>query len=634
MRPLHETCSATADEDSPELARLCTACADAEDRKNAPAKRRRLDLSEKVRALDMLERGATPQEVASEFGASKRAIMRMRKEAHVIRSLSESGARGSMKSRKQCHPGKYAALETKVMEDLNASHSSKLPHECNVIRSCAKKVRDDMLKGTSLAAGESKDLQGFVPTDLWIKSFARRNNLDVCGGTWQMAGVSSEERVYPDIQNIKNDLQRYDPDCILSVHEATLYYKVLPRSTYQLFRTGAAGASSTGVTSGMQTKDRLTLFFCTNATGTLKVPLAVVGTSKQPLCFRVKRCPLEYFAQENALVDAVTFKEWFSQVLLPAVRQHSWKNVALLVESISDEKIVEDSRSQVKVFRLPPDPGSKRYPMEKGIMEAVKQKYRYTMLERVVELISVRDAVQGCPEKRDVGFLGLVDGHDANELDATEILCSIWEGTSAQSIARSWVKSGILPDGYNAAMVARHGNSQAFGKSDILFETCTVRERETIDRMNMLIRSRSLRTRDGSSDAVVELVNSINSMNEQDLETWLALEEKPDIRSALRREAEKSMSASAQRNRASHANGQVAVQQHNESIQLQALPSLSEISELFVPLEDLVSVCDGSEAAFHLREAKRILFTAKLTEEGSAAYHSSRMTTFTAPFPP
>lgn len=636
MRPIHDGCGGAVDEEIPDSGRFCPGCMEPDVNKG-PQKRRRLDLSEKVRALDMLESGATPQEVASEFGSSKRAIMRMKKESHIIRGLSESGARGSMKSRKQSHPGKYAALETKVMQILQASRGNRITITNDLIRSCSSKVQEDMLKDTSLGPDDAKDLQMFNPTDIWIKGFARRHNLQIpASRTWPSTNVLNESRRFPEVQNLKNELERYDPECILSVHETTLFHKILPRKAYLASITDDAGVNSLVFPPDMETKDRLTLVVCTNATGTLKVPLTIVGRSKQPQSFRVKRCPLPYLGQNHAWFDVCTFREWFSEVLLPAVRKHSWKNVAVLVENTDEEKIAEDSRGQVKLFRLPPDSRSKRYPMEHGIMEAVKHKYRYTMLERVVELIPVRDAIQACSEKKDVKLRGLDDGYDPNELDAAEILYDIWQGTSTQSIARSWVKSKILPDAYNATMIARHGNSQAFGRADVLLETCTVKEREIVDRMNTLIRSRSLRAREGSSEALVAIVNVLNSMNEGDLETWLSLEEKPEIRSALLRETQDLLLASATQNNIlpGRANGQLGDQEQHAVTQLQSLPNLAAIAHLFVPLEELVSVCDSGDAALHIRQAKRILFKAKIHEEAKAVSHPPNVATLPTDFSP
>ena len=60
---------------------------------------------------------------------------------------------------------------------------------------------------------------------------------------------------------------------------------------------------------------------CTNATGTGKVPIAVIGSkSKSPRCFRATPCPVNYFAQANAWSDSATFKKWWMEVFIPIFR--------------------------------------------------------------------------------------------------------------------------------------------------------------------------------------------------------------------------------------------------------------------------------------------------------------------------
>ena len=46
----------------------------------------------------------------------------------------------------------------------------------------------------------------------------------------------------------------------------------------------------------MKAKHRMSAYMCTNATGTGKVPIAIIGKSKSPRCFRTMPCPVKNFA--------------------------------------------------------------------------------------------------------------------------------------------------------------------------------------------------------------------------------------------------------------------------------------------------------------------------------------------------
>jgi hypothetical protein len=85
--------------------------------------------------------------------------------------------------------------------------------------------------------------------------------------------------------------------------ETGLYFRLIPNATYtapneQQRRTQGTKAQ----------KDRVTLITYTNATGTHKIPLAVIGKAAQPCCFRTCPSSLPYNSQKNAWNDHVLTK--------------------------------------------------------------------------------------------------------------------------------------------------------------------------------------------------------------------------------------------------------------------------------------------------------------------------------------
>lgn len=636
---VHATCGIPGEENGDENARICSQCAPAVQpatQSGRKSKRRRLNLAEKLRALDMVENGAALQDVADEFGSSKRAILRMRQEADVIRGLSQAGVKGSMKSRKQGSSQKYTALESKVVEVLDVSRRNKVFISTELVRDCSRKIQDELLSNSQLSEEEAKDLKDFTPTDFWIRSFAKRHNIRIASARLMHIPISlSEAPATPECVALKAQLQRYDADCIFTVYDSTLFHKVLPRETYLLSTEGNEGDPiATTFPPDMALDDRVAVVCCANATGTMKVPLTMIGKSKQPACFRIKPSPLPYLTQSNVWFDIATFKQWFNEVFIPAIRKHSWKNVALLVENVIDESSVQDQRGQVKIFHLPPDSRTSHHPMEQGIMSLLKQRYRYAMLERVMELLPFRDAIQACSLNKTEAFKGLDEGDDPNFLDVAEILVESWIETSPQSIARSWVKTNILPDEYNSALIARHGKSRAFDNSEMLMESCSVPEKERIQRVNTIIRMRRAGNRQTPSSSTEAPSTWFRNISDAQLEAWLCLEERKEILQGLRNEAQQKVLAIGYGS--SHgSNGVVAPSAAQEVIngqgQTQFLPSLAAIAELFVPLEELASVSETGDAASHLRHAKRELFASKIREMGPAAMQPLASSSLPAP---
>jgi len=85
----------------------------------------------------------------------------------------------------------------------------------------------------------------------------------------------------------------------------------------------------------MKAKDRTTLVLACNATGTHKIPVAIIDKAKQPLCFKTFRwpCPLPYFSQTNAWMDGDLFRSWYETAFLFAVLARTTQPVALVSDN-------------------------------------------------------------------------------------------------------------------------------------------------------------------------------------------------------------------------------------------------------------------------------------------------------------
>ena len=113
--------------------------------------------------------------------------------------------------------------------------------------------------------------------------------------------------------------------------ETGLFYRALSRRTYVSESEG--NRSSVRGSKALSAKDRLTLVLCVNATRTFKVPPLIIGTAKNPYCFRDSPCPLPYTTQKNAWMDRTVYNEWRNTVFLPAVRAFIDDPVALLMDN-------------------------------------------------------------------------------------------------------------------------------------------------------------------------------------------------------------------------------------------------------------------------------------------------------------
>jgi hypothetical protein len=163
----------------------------------------------------------------------------------------------------------------------------------------------------------------------------------------------------------------------------------------------------------MKSKDHVTLYMATIATGSQKVPLSMIGNSKNPQCFgrQQEKCKLTYFDQSKAWSDTHTFTRCFHEVFLPHIQSTTKDKVLLIMDNcVPHGAKILDPLGQVQMLPLPPNCTAAHQPMDQGIIQAVKRKYRYKLLSKVFETIEHHDELQQISSRMLAGTTGLNEG--------------------------------------------------------------------------------------------------------------------------------------------------------------------------------------------------------------------------------
>ena len=181
--------------------------------------------------------------------------------------------------------------------------------------------------------GVEKD---WVPTNGWYSRFIKRFEM----------GAISLHRVAGD------------------VNKTGLFFQCFPKRTYIL--QDGNGQKIRG-SKKMTEKARVTLVPCCNSTGSFKIPMVMIGKSKNPHCFRRKRIPLQYLSQKRAWMDANLFQKWFDEVFAPSVRQWTTRKVVLILDNCPGHVLVNNF-SYIEIVYLPPNVTSVYQPMDMGII--------------------------------------------------------------------------------------------------------------------------------------------------------------------------------------------------------------------------------------------------------------------------
>ena len=351
----------------------------------AKSKRTRLTIAQKLEVGRMLDFGHPTSEVIHKFKVSNRTVRSIKQFLpHIREIINKPGA--STETRTMQQP-LFPQVEAHRIDFLTFARACKMPVTQAVLQTRAVMITEGLLK-QPLQEKVHTALQRFTASRGWVEKFVKRHALRSVslhgeGGQVQAAAVAA------DIFQIREDLREYDAEHIYNVDETGLFYKLLPRRTYVGVHEDRK--SLRGV-KAMKAKDRVTAFVCTNASGTKKLPMAIIGTAKQPRCFKIRKPAVPYFHQRNAWADTATFRAWFYTVFIPFIRRNTSQKVALLMDNCgSHGNDLVDSKEQVRIFALPPNCTSLHQPMDMGIIAAWKARYRHTILRDMIVTLETRE---------------------------------------------------------------------------------------------------------------------------------------------------------------------------------------------------------------------------------------------------
>ena len=108
----------------------------------------------------------------------------------------------------------------------------------------------------------------------------------------------------------------YSRDQLFNADETGLWWRMTP--------TTSLNCGATRARNFKKAKDRVTVLACANASGTHRLPLAVINKIAKPRCFKhmdMNALPVHYLSQKKSWMDCKLFGEWFHQRFVPSVKR-------------------------------------------------------------------------------------------------------------------------------------------------------------------------------------------------------------------------------------------------------------------------------------------------------------------------
>ena len=245
----------------------------------------------------------------------------------------------------------------------------------------------------------------------------------------QISGESldiSQTTVESWMERIKELCKGYDQRDILNMNESGCFFKALPAKAL-----AQKGKKTKG---GKNSKQRITVAFSVSTDGGKVGKPIVIWRSNKPRCFRLasvsdKLAEVSYFDDSKSWMQ-VEIMEKSLDTLNHQMKKHGRKVILFLDNATVHPTSLIDMYSNIKIVFLPKNATSRLLPLDPGIIQSFKTKYRKTLMHYVIARIN-----------DDLTASEIAKGIDI--LQAITWVADSWKEVSVERIRNCFAKCGI-----------------------------------------------------------------------------------------------------------------------------------------------------------------------------------------------
>lgn len=392
-------------------------------------KRKHSSVSMEVKfdALKRIDSGENVNKIASELNVGRSTVLGWKNKRSEIESWClKRVCTQSINQRKTMKCADFEKVSEALFQWFRLQRNNGVPISGPILQEKAlsffEKLKED---------GEPS----FTASNGWLNRWKTRygiKQLSICG-----------EKLSADSDNVSDfkvkfhdfiEKEGLSGDQIYNCDETGLNFRMLPTKSLALQSEKSAPGYK-------RSKERVTILACSNATGEHKLKLALIGKAKKPRAFKhVKSSPegfdlpVWYRNQPNAWMQESIFKEWFFQQFVPAVEKYlSSKNlprkaVLILDNATSHPDIQYIADKDIKAMYLPPNVTSLCQPMDQGVLESLKKRYRRKLLSSLISSMDMNNQDL-------ISVLKKID-----LLDVIGWIADSWKELEPMTLVRSWRK--------------------------------------------------------------------------------------------------------------------------------------------------------------------------------------------------
>ncbi|XP_057305270.1 tigger transposable element-derived protein 6-like [Hydractinia symbiolongicarpus] len=401
-------------------------------------------LDEKIKFLDFAKKNPKfgCRKLADIHSIGKTAAATILKNEKKIRTQYEMFRE---KNKKRDHHGKYHKLNEILFEWYQRCAASNIYPNGVMLKEEVIAIKEQL---------KSSEFDDFKASDGWLdrwKSTFSIKERRIVGE----AGDVSTEAVSSWIERVNELIEGYSLDNIWNMDESGCFFKALPDK----------GLVSKGkqAKSGKKSKQRLTVAFFVNAAGERVDEPIIIWKSKSPRCFKRLKDPsrpadVHYFSNPQSWMTSDVMETVLTRFNRKLVLEDR-KVILFLDNAPCHPESIIGQFSQIKIVFLPKNTTSRLQPLDAGIIQNFKVKYRKRFVKYVLARIQ-----ENTSETEIVKAI--------NVLVAIRWIQDAWKEVSSSTIKNCFQKCGIKRDSEEI--------EENDGDDDLEFEALKVRD-DSID---------------------------------------------------------------------------------------------------------------------------------------------------------
>jgi hypothetical protein len=372
-------------------------------------KRKELPLDKKIELIKDSDNGKSQRQLAEIYLCGKTTVQKILAKRRDYEEAFEENVSGSRKRIRSIAPN----------EELNA-----LMWEWYIkITTANVPLTGPLIQEKALQIAAQLKITDFKASNGWLYCFCRRNNIHQVKfqgerGSVDQSIVDSYRTHLPSL------VKGYQERDIYNMDESGLFWRALSDKTLAPTSKECAG--------GKRSKERITVSLCCNMIGEFEKAV-VIGKSARPRAFKnikkLEYLPVTWLHNKKAWMTTALFTQWVKG-FDRRMRTQGRKVILFLDNAPVHPKALH--LTNVKLQFFPPNTTSMLQPLDQGIIQCLKLKYRTKLMRHTLQKVDY-DIITNVKD---------VPKH-VSMLDAVK-----WTASSQREILATTVKKCFLKAGF------------------------------------------------------------------------------------------------------------------------------------------------------------------------------------------